>query len=128
MCCQYYPVLLEHLTSAEEAVIARAHLVVTILKLKPNNNFNPGTYRGICRHSVLLFQNPRPVFTLLLLEMTSIDNVVQVVWAGKTLPQSQQLSGFVNIQKHGVIGALQWLMANNLLYENIQINCYLLKT
>ncbi len=33
LCCQYYPTPLENLTSAEEAVIARAHPVVAILKL-----------------------------------------------------------------------------------------------
>ncbi len=54
LCCQYYPAPLEDLTSAEEVVIARAHPVVTILKLRPNNSFNPGTYRGVRGYSILL--------------------------------------------------------------------------
>ncbi len=117
--CQYFPPLLEDLISAEEAIIARAHPVVIILKLRPNDSFNPGTYRAVCGHSILLPQNPRPLLTLLPSEMTSVDDVMQVVWAGKTLPQPEQLSGFVSIRKHRVIGALQWLVANNPLYENI---------
>ncbi len=54
LCYQYYPASLEDLTSNEEAVIARANLVVTILKLKLNDSFNPRTYRGVRGHSVLL--------------------------------------------------------------------------
>lgn len=53
---------------------------------------------------------------------------MQVMWAGKTSPQPEQLSGFVSIQKYHIIGALQWLVANNSLYENIKINHRLLKT
>ncbi len=107
LCCQYYSTLLEDLTSTEEAVIARAHSVVTILKLRPNNSFNPQIYRGVHRHFVLLPQNLRPLLTLLPLEMTSVDDVMQVVWAGKTSPQPEQLSGFVSIRKYRIIGALQ---------------------
>ncbi len=50
---QYYSALLEDFASAEEAVIVRAHLVVTILKLRPNNSFNLRTYKGIRGHFVL---------------------------------------------------------------------------
>ena len=119
LCCQYYPIPLEDLTFAEEVVIARAHLIVIILKLRPNNSFNLGTYRGVCGHSVLLSQNLGPLLILLSSKTTFVDDVVRVVWADKTLPQPEQLSRFVNIWKHCVIGALQWLVANNLLYENI---------
>ncbi len=34
----------------------------------------------------------------------------------------------MSIWKHRVMGALQWLVANNLLYENFQINHRLLET
>ena len=126
--CQYYPSFLEDLTSIEEAVIAKAHPVVTILKLRPNNSFNPGIYRDVCGHFVFLSQNTKPLFILLPSEITFVDDVVQVMWVGKMLLQPKQLSGFMSIRKHCVIGALQWLMANNLLYEYIQIYHRLLKT
>ncbi len=96
--CQYYPALLEDLTFAEEAVIARAHPVVTILILRPKNSFNKGIDGGVCGHSVLLPQNPGPLLTLLPSETTSVDDLVRVVWAGKTSPQPEQLNGFVSIR------------------------------
>lgn len=43
-------------------------------------------------------------------------------------PQLKQLSRFVSIQKDHIIMALNWLIANNLLYENIKINYHLFKT
>ncbi len=106
LCCQYYPTLLEDLTSTKKAVIAKGYPVVTILKLKPNNNFNPGIYRGIHRHSVLLPQNPGLLLTLFPSETTFVDDILRVVWVGKTSPQPEPLCGFVSIQKHCIIGAL----------------------
>ena len=125
--CQYYLGPLKGFTSAEKAVIARVHTVITILKLKPNNSFNPGSYRGVCRHFVLLSQNLGPLLSLLPSKTTSVDDIVRVLWAGKTLPHPKQLSGFVSIQKYCVILTLHWLIANNPLYENIEINQRLLK-
>ncbi len=89
LCCQYYLAPLEDLISAEEAVIARAHPVVTILKLRLNDSFNPGTCKGVCGHSVLLPQNPGPLLTLLPSESTSVDDVMRVVWEGQTSPQPE---------------------------------------
>ncbi len=126
--CQHYPSMLEGLKSAEEAVIAQAHPVITILKLRPNNTFNPGSYRGIRGHSVLLPQNPWPLLDLLPSETTPIDKVVRVVWGGKASTRPKQLSVFLRIRKHCIIGALHWLIANNLLYKNIGINYRLLET
>ena len=77
--CQCYPALLENLTSAKKTVIARVHLVITISKLRPNNSFNLGPYRGVCRHSVLLPQNPRPLLILLLLKTTFVGNLVRLI-------------------------------------------------
>lgn len=77
--CQYYSRPLEGLTSAEKVVIAKAHPVITILKLKPNNNFNPGLYRSICRPSMLLLQNPGSLLNLLPSETTSVDDIVKIV-------------------------------------------------
>ena len=62
LCCQHYADLLEGLTSTKKVVIARTHLVVSILKLRPNNRFNPWSYRGICGHFMLLPQNQGSLF------------------------------------------------------------------
>lgn len=84
---QYYLVSLKDFTSIEEVVITRVYLVITILKSKINNSFNPGVYKGIYGYSVLLLQNPRPLLILLPLETTSMNNIIQVVWVGITLPK-----------------------------------------
>lgn len=44
------------------------------------------------------------------------------------MPQPEQLSKFVNIQKHCIIEALHCLIINNYFYENVDINYHLLKT
>ena len=106
LCCQYYLARLNDLRSTEKAVIARAHLVITTLKLWPNNNFNLGSYKGIRGHFVFMSQNLGRLLALFPLKMTSMDDVVRVVWAGKTLSQPEQLSRFIIIWKHRIIGAL----------------------
>lgn len=127
MYCQYYSGPLESFTSAKKAVIVKIYLVITILKLKPYNNFNLRSYRGICNNFIFLPQNPWSLLNLLPLKTTFFNNVVRVVWVDKTLSQYEQLSRFVNIRKHCVILALHWLMINNLLHENIEINQHLHK-
>ncbi len=77
--CQYYPAFLKDHISAKEAVIARTHLVVIILKLKPNNSFNPGTYKSVRKQFLLLPQNLGPLLTLLPSKTTFVNDVVRVV-------------------------------------------------
>lgn len=77
--CQYYPGLLENLTFAKKAVIARTYTIITILKLKTNNSFNLGLYKDICKYFVLLPQNPEPLFNLFLLEITFVNNIIEIV-------------------------------------------------
>ena len=85
--CQDYLEPLISLISANKAIIVRTHLVVTILKLRPNNKFNSGLYKSVRGYFVLLSQNPDLLLNLLLSGTTFIDNVMQVVWAGKMSPQ-----------------------------------------
>ena len=113
LCCQNYPSALENLSIAEEAVIARAHPVVTILKLRPNNRFNPGAYRGIRGHAILLPQNPGPLLTLLPSDSAALEDVVRIVWLGSTSPQRKDLQKFVSVRKHRIIEVLKWLKAHN---------------
>lgn len=54
------------LTLVEEAVIARAHPIVSILKLRPTGGSDPAaTYQRIQGHAVVLPQNPGPLLQLL---------------------------------------------------------------
>lgn len=77
--CQYYLVPLENFTFVEEVVIIKAYLVVIILRLKPNNSFNLSSYRGICRHFVLLSQNLGLLLTLLPLKTTFVNILARVM-------------------------------------------------
>lgn len=69
--CQFYLSPLLDLTIAEKTVIAKAHPVLKIFKLKPNGKNNPLAYSRIQSHAVVLPQNPR-----LLLELLSSSSVV----------------------------------------------------
>lgn len=71
--------MLENLSIAEKVVVARAHLIVTILKLKPNNKFNPRFYKRITGHVVILSQKPGPLLTLLLSDLAKIEDIVHIV-------------------------------------------------
>ena len=112
----------------EETVITRTYPIFIILKLRSNNSLNYKIYKSVCRHSIILPQNSRPLLILLLSETTSMGDIMQVVEASKMSPKPKQLSGFVSIRKYCIIKVLQLLVANNLLFENIQINHRLLET
>ena len=55
--CQNYPVELNDLTLVEEAVIARAHPIISILKLRPQGSGSAASYHRIRGHAVVLPQN-----------------------------------------------------------------------
>lgn len=64
-CCQCYLALLESFIFVKKAVITIEYPVIIILKLRPNNSFNLGSYRRVCRHSILLSQNLGTLLTLM---------------------------------------------------------------
>ncbi len=80
--CQSYPPTLADLSMAEEAAIAHAHPVVSILKLRPSGAFNPASYSRIKGYAVLLPQNLAPLLTLLLSQTLTLHDVIRIVWAG----------------------------------------------
>lgn len=49
--------MLRNFSIAKETVIARAHFIVIILNLRPNNRFKLGFYKRIRGHAVILSQN-----------------------------------------------------------------------
>lgn len=52
--CQNYLVVLENFNIAKKTIIARAHSIITILKLKLNNKFNLRFYRKIQGYTIIL--------------------------------------------------------------------------
>lgn len=98
---------MENFSIDEKVVIARAHLVVTILKLKPNNKFNIGAYKGIRGHIVFLPQNRGQLLILLLFDFASFEDIIHIIWLGSTLSQCKDLQKFIFIRKQQIIKVLE---------------------
>ena len=77
--CQLYPPVLADLSIVEEATIARAHPVVSILKLRPSGAFNPTAYSHIKGHMVHLPQNLVPLLTLLSSPTLALHDIIHIV-------------------------------------------------
>ncbi|MCJ1347504.1 hypothetical protein MMC31_005729 [Peltigera leucophlebia] len=126
--CQSYPPELDCLSIAEEAAIARAHPVVSILKLRPNGAFNPSAYHRIKGHAILLPQNPAPLLNILPSPTLALHDVIRIVWSGAGHPTDYDLRHFIQIRKQKIIEALTWLQQNNPHYHDVVINHTMLET
>ncbi len=113
---------------AEEAAIAHAHPVISILKLRPNRGFNPAAYHVIKGHIVLLLQNPFPLLSLLPSPEIALHDLICVVWYKEGRPTDYDLRYFVQIKKQKILDALTWLHEHNPLYRGIIINHDMLET
>ncbi len=80
MDCQSHFFALVDLFMAEEAAIARMHLVVSILKLRPSGTFNLAAYSCIKGHVVIFPQNPTLLLTLLLSSTLALHDVRHISW------------------------------------------------
>lgn len=60
-----YPGILKDLTSVEEVIIARAHPVISIMKLRPCRISSSVCYQRIWSHVVVPLQNPGPLLEIL---------------------------------------------------------------
>lgn len=122
-CCHQFPTELEDLTLVEEGVIARAHQLVSILKLRPASRTSPDSiYKGIRGHAVVLPQNPGSLVGMLPSSTFQVEDIIRVVWASDKPCTEDELRPFLTVRKHKVYAALQWLRHNNPLYQEIIIN------
>lgn len=126
--CHRYPAVLDDLTPVEQAVIALAHPVVSILKLRPIGGSPTTCYRGIRGHAVVLPQNPGPLLDILPSRSLVLHDVIRIVWASEKPHNTLDLHPFALIRKQKVLAALQWLRENNPLYGDIVIDHALLET
>lgn len=78
-CCQSYPDILTGLTPVEEAVIARAHPVVSIPKLRPGRTSPSVCYQRIRGQPVVVPQNPGPLLNLLPSTEFELHDVIRIV-------------------------------------------------
>lgn len=97
--CQNYPEELKDLSLIEEAVIARAHPVISIIKLRPSGASLSASYQRIRGHAVVLPQNPGPLLDLLPSASLQLHDIIRVVWAGKRLHTDADLRPYGRIRK-----------------------------
>ena len=93
--CQLYPVVFFCLSMAEEVVIACAHPIISILKLRPNGSLNLAAYHAINRHVILLPQNPSSLLTLLPSPEIELHDLICVVCGRNRQPTDYDLRHFV---------------------------------
>ena len=124
--CQSFPEELKDLTLAEEAFIAKAHPVVSILKLKPSKTSASVSYQRIRGHAVVLPQNPGPLLDILPSSNLVLHDILRIVWAGDRPHTTTDIRLFAKVKRAKVFSALRWLQQNNTLYGHIVINVNLL--
>ncbi len=126
--CHSYPESLKDLTLVEEAVITRAHPIISIIKLRPSGASVSASYSRIRGHAVVLSQQSGPLLNLLPSNDIQLHDIIRVVWLGKRPPNDNNLRYFGRIRKAKVLEALLWLKNNNALYKDIVINFDLTNT
>ena len=80
---QKYLDILSNLTPIKEAFIARTHLVISIIKLRPSGSNSSTSYYRIQGHTVVLLQNPELLFTILPSSTLAPHDVIRIAWASK---------------------------------------------
>ena len=100
-CFHQFPMVLSDLTLVEEAIIARAHLMILILKLLPADRASPQSiYKGIRGHAVILPQNPGPFVNMLPSSTFQVQDIIRVVWASDKTYTEDQLRLVITVRKH----------------------------
>ena len=126
--CQNYPDVLSDLTLVEKAFIARAHSVMSVIKLRCSGTGSTASYHQIRGHMVMLSQNPGPLLTILPSSNLAPHDVICIAQASKRYHTTSDIRLFGSVQRTRVLEALRWLKANNPLYKDIVINLDLLYT
>ena len=101
--CQSYPMILKDLTSVEEAVIARAHPVISIMKLRTSGASRFISYQRIRGHAVVLPQNPGLLLDILPSSSLVLHDVIRIVWASKRPHTVEDIYPFARIRRDKVL-------------------------
>lgn len=94
-----YPDVLKDFTLVEKAVIARAHPIISIIKLRPSGISVSASYSRICGHAVVLPQQPGLLLNLLLSNNFQFNNIIMVVWLGKYPHNENDIRYFGQIRR-----------------------------
>ena len=111
------PQALKELTWLEEKLLARKHLVGSIIRLEERQG-----YLGLKGHMILVPQNTTELVNILPRSVSSLPDMIRVIWTGKGPRKHDDLRGNFTINKKRVYDALVWLIENNEDYKNVDID------
>ncbi|KAL0060844.1 hypothetical protein AAF712_012383 [Marasmius tenuissimus] len=131
------PPELANLTVVEENMIAKCRTKAMIIRLQEeqdgttNNKFVPRALRqrAMKGHIIMYPQHPSATFNVLPPSLDELCKPVAVVFVGSTPPSQEWLEKNARplaIRPARVRAALLWLIANNPLYRNVEVNHTLL--
>jgi hypothetical protein len=112
------PEELRELTWLEEKLLARRHLVGSIVRLEDRYG-----YMGLKGHMILVPQNTTELVNLLPRPASSLPDMIRVVWTGKNRPKyNESIQHDFTINKQRVYNALVWLMKHNEDYKDVEMD------
>jgi len=95
--CQHYPAALEDLTAVEECLIAKSHLVGTILKLRPRRGSSSLSQEALQGHMIVIPQDLGPLLLILPSPELRLDTLIKVFWLGKRTLVDSDLRPFLQV-------------------------------
>lgn len=110
----------------EKAVIACAHSIISILKLRLAGNNSNTSYQRVRGHIIVLPQNLGPLLSFLPSLLLVLYNIIWRVWAEKQSYTIININLFTQVRKLQILNTLTWLRENNLFYKDIILNHALL--
>jgi hypothetical protein len=113
------PEELQDLTWLEELLIARAHLVGRIVRLQERAKSSYFTLKG---HTGLLPQDTIRLLDLLPMHLSSLPDMVRVIWTGKSAPDKVRLHSYFTVRRQKVYDALRWLCRHHEDYRHVTID------
>lgn len=105
--------MLKNLNIAKKALNDRVYLIVTILKLRPNNKFNLKFYKRVQNDAMILYQNLGLFLTLFLSDFAGIEDVMHIIYFASHLYQAEDLQKFTFVKRYCIIQVLKWLKIHN---------------
>jgi hypothetical protein len=107
------PEELKDLTIVEEACIARARILLNMIK------FDSKGASGLRGNVITFLQNPDRILQYLP-QFTS--NELQILFTGKKKPSKDDLKKILRVRRSHIQKSLNWLKLNNILYQDVIIN------
>jgi hypothetical protein len=122
MLCQNYPDALTDLTLTKECLIAKCHPIGVVLKLWLGGWLSPVHYQALCGYFILIPQEPGLLLQILPSPVLEFNQLIKVFWLGNCPLTESDLKPFLTVCKDKVLCALQYLVENNPLYQDMVIN------